>query len=290
VRILWAACRGKSVFRASILIQMPAIHPPRLKIQASELIQSASDPEAFCHAYHDFLDYYADRTYRPGKVGEPPPLLPAYQVPKPVSRVVEKELAGWAAGNREQALALADALWGQAFLEFRTTAAILVGLVEPVPVKQIFSRIENWITPSTEERLVNVLINSGLRRILTEYQDLYFAQIDIWLRSRSEMNNRLGLKACLPLLDRKDFEDYPRLFKRLGKFLRSSEGARKSEALLVLDELTVRAPEETAVFLENALRTTSDNQQVAWFVRKTLPKFQGTSRQNLRQALQETGL
>ncbi len=269
---------------------MPAIHPPRLKIQASELIQSASDPEAFCQAYHDFLDYYADRTYRPGKVGEPPPLLPAYQVPKPVSRVVENELAGWAAGNRGQALALADALWGQAYLEFRTTAAMLVGLVEPVPVNQIFSRVEKWITTSTEERLVNVLINSGLRRILTEHQDLYVAQIDIWLRSRNEMNNHLGLKACLPLLDRKDFEDYPQLFKRLGKILRSSDSSIRNDALLVLDELAARAPEETAVFLEEALRTTSDNQQIAWFVRKTLPKFQGTSRQHLRQALQETGL
>jgi hypothetical protein len=32
------------------------------------------------------LDYYADRTYRPGIVGEPPPFMRAYHVPPQVVR------------------------------------------------------------------------------------------------------------------------------------------------------------------------------------------------------------
>ena len=151
---------------------MPAIHPPRLKIQASELVQEASDPEAFCRSYHEFLDIYSDRTYRPGKVGEPPPLLRTYQVPKPVSRAVDKELSVWAVNNRADALKLADTLWLQPILEFRLTAASLIGQIEPQPVKPIFSRVESWIKPNTEERLIYALINMGLARILTETQEL----------------------------------------------------------------------------------------------------------------------
>jgi len=268
---------------------MPAIHPPRLKIQTSELIQTASDPEAFCRAYHDFLDYYADRTYRPSKIGEPPPLLPTYQVPKPVMRVVEKELAVWAETNRADGLKLADALWLTPYLEFRTTAAVLIGQVYPLPVKSIFKRVETWIQAGTEERLVNVLVNSGLRRILIEYQDLYVKQMDIWLRSGNLERNRLGLKACLPILARREFEDYPLLFKRLGKFMRLANNPLRGETLLGLRELIAQTPEEAAFFFEESLKSTGDNQQIAWFLRKTLTDFPAITRQHLRQVLLETG-
>jgi hypothetical protein len=267
---------------------MPAIHPPRLKIQTIELVQTASDPESFCRAYHDFLDYYADRTYRPSKIGEPPPLLPTYQVPKPVLRVVEKELAVWAGANRTQGLELADALWQNPYLEFRTTAATLLGQVFPLPVKSIFRRVETWIQPKTEERLVNVLVNSGLQRILIEYQNLYVNQMDIWLRSRNTERNRIGLKACLPLLARREFEDYPLIFKRLGKFMRSGDHPLRGDTLLGLRELITQTPEETAVFIEQLLRSTSENQHIAWFVRKTLTEFPASTRQQLRQVLLET--
>lgn len=264
---------------------MPAIHPPRLKIQASELVQNASDPEVFCRSFHEFLDLYADRTFRPGKVGEPPPLLPAYQVPKPVSRAVDKELDDWAENNRAEALELADALWQQPFLEFRLTAASLIGQVDPRPIKPIFGRVETWIQPSTEERLVNALINKGLLRILSELQDLYVEQVDNWLRSRNIERNRLGLKSCLPLMERREFEDYPLLFKRLNRLMRSQKSPLRNEILSVLEEMANQIPEETAFYLGNGLKSAGDNEQVAWYVRKTLIHFPEDTRSHLREVL-----
>jgi len=264
---------------------MPAINPPRLKIQAAELIQNASDPDSFTRSYHEFLDYYADRTYRPGQVGKPPPLLQAYQVPKPVARAVEKELSLWAASNREGALALADALWMEPYLEFRLTASSLIGQVFPLPVKSIYGRVELWIKPSTEERLVNALVNSGLIRILNEYQDMYVKQLDTWLGSRDSERNRLGLKACPPLLARREFEDYPLLFKRLSKLMRSEKNPLRNEILIVIEEFAAQTPEETAFFLDQALKTTGDNPQIAWYVRNSLGFFPPDIQANLREVL-----
>jgi hypothetical protein len=264
---------------------MPAINPPRLKIQATELIQSASDPDAFCRSYHVFLDLYADRTYRPGKIGAPPPLLRAYQAPKPVERAVEKELGVWAADNRKEALKLADALWLQPYLEFRLTAASLIGQVFPLPVSSVLSRVEAWIEPSTEDRLVKALVNSGLKRILNEYQDLYVKQVDIWLRSRSSERNRLGLIACPPLFERREFDDYPLLFNRLRKLMRSEKSPFRNEILIVIQEFAARTPDETAFFLEKALRSSSDNAQIAWYIRSSLSDFPPNTRSNLREVL-----
>jgi hypothetical protein len=264
---------------------MPAINPPRLKIQASDLVQKASDPEVFCRSYHEFLDIYADRTFRPGKIGEPPPLLRAYQVPKPVSRAVDKELSLWAGDNRQEALRLADALWLQAFLEFRQTAAALIGHVEPCPVKHIFGRIESWIQSSTELRLVDALINQGLARILSENQDLYIKQVDTWLRSKEIERNRLGLKACHPLMDRREFEDYPLLFKRLERLMRTQNSPLRNEILRVLEEMADNIPEETAFFMSNILESSGNNIQIAWYVRNSLNHFPDQTRTQLRDVL-----
>jgi hypothetical protein len=261
---------------------MPAIHPPRLKIQANELVQNASDPEAFCRSYHAFLDLYADRTFRPGKVGEPPPLLRAYQVPKPVSRAVDKELGVWAEENREDALNLADALWLQSFLEIRLTAASLIGKIDPRPVKHIFSRVETWIQPNTEERLVEALIYKGLERILIEAQDQYAKQVETWLRSRNLERNRLGLKASNPLMGRRDFEDYPMLFKRLNRLMLAQNKPLRNEILSVLAEMASIIPEETAFFLENALKSSGHHVQIAWYMRNSLNYFPAGPRSQLR--------
>lgn len=266
---------------------MPAIHLARLKIQATELVLSASEPESFCYSYHQFLDYYADRTYRPGKVGEPPPLLPAYNVPKQVSRALEKELGAWAGSNREAALKLADALWTHQYLEFRVTAGTLIGQVSPLPVRSIFSRVEAWIQPGTEERLVDVLIGPGLRRILIEYKDLYLQQVMTWLRSKINDRKRLGLLACLPLLAHQDFEDYPLVFKQLDNLMRSENNKLRNDTLVLLKALVANAPDETAFFLERQLRSSRENSQIAWYVRNILNEFSTEMRTNLLKVLMD---
>ena len=264
---------------------MPAIHPPRLRIQTSELVQKASDPEIFCRSYHEFLDIYADRTFRPGKIGEPPPLIRAYQVPKPVSRAVDNELSTWAGENREDALRLADSLWQEPFWEFRFTAASLLGQIDPHPVKHIFTRVESWIRPNTEQRLADALINKGLKRILIEKQEMYVKQINTWLRSRKIERNRLGLKACHPLMDRKEFEDYPLLFKRLSRLMRTENSPLRKEILNVIKTMAYESPLETALFLENTLKSAGNNKQIPWYVRNSLSYFPDDARSQLREAL-----
>lgn len=261
---------------------MPAINPPRLRIQANELAQKASDPDAFCSAFHEFLDFYADRTYRPGLVGEPRPLLRAYQVPPPVTRAVDKALNDWAGSNRKEAFKLADALWDQPILEFRLTAATLIGQIHPIPQKPIISRIESWVQPSTEERLIDALINSGLARLLVEYQGRYTSQVDTWLRARNLDRNRLGLLACLPLVEQRDFEDYPILFKHMSRFMRYQKSPLRKDILTVIEAMAHQAPKETAFFLENTIKSSGGNEQISWYLRRSIDFFPADIRAHLR--------
>ena len=53
---------------------MPAIQLTRLRLQTAGLAESFANPQAFVRGLHDLLDYYADRTHRPGQSGAPAPL------------------------------------------------------------------------------------------------------------------------------------------------------------------------------------------------------------------------
>jgi hypothetical protein len=247
------------------------------------LIQYATDPDEFCRAYHEFLDFYADRTYRPGQQGEPPPLIQAYQVPQPVLRAVEKEMSLFSRENRDAALAVADALWLEAYFEFRLLAAYLIGQVSPVPFSSVIQRIEAWAEPRIEEKLLVPLVNSGLARILEEHPGFYLQQIEIWLGSEQVQFIRLGLKAVPQMVESDKFEDYPTIYTQLSKMIRPL----KADILAVIKVLAARSPEETAYFLGQTKRSVEDDLNISWYIRKSLANFPPDSQRYLRTVLLE---
>ena len=266
---------------------MPAIQPARLKIQATELVQYATDPDEFCRAYHEFLDFYADRTYRPGQQGEPPPLIQAYQVPQPVLRAVEKEMSLFSRENRDAALDIADALWLEAYFEFRILAAFVIGQVSPIPFTSVVQRIETWAEPRIEEKLLVPLVNSGLARILIEHPDYYLQLIEIWLSSEKVNFNRLGLKALPRVVESDKFEDYPTIYTQLSKMIRGEMSPLKADILAVIEVLAIRTPEETAYFLGQTKRSTAENLNISWYIRNSLVFFPPDSQRYLREVLLE---
>lgn len=278
---------GKGLLRQGLLTRMPAIQPARLKVQAAELAQLAPDAEEFCRAFHAYLDYYADRTYRPGIVGEPPPFMRAYHVPPQVVRAVLKELTEYAASEQDESLALADMLWSEPYLEFRLLAASLIGQVSPNPSESIFGRIHSWTGPSTEERLINALIISGLERVRLERVDRYIEQIEIWLKSKHTFENQLGLKAIPPLLDTRSFEDFPLIFRLLDQVMRSDQPSLRPEILAVIEALAFRSPMETVYFLHQTIITGTDKPNLTWFVRHSLKFFPSDSQKYLQEALRQ---
>lgn len=265
---------------------MPAIQPARLKIQAAELSKLAQSPEEFCRAYHNFLEVYTDRIHRSGLVAESPPLIRSYQVSQPVLRAVSLELDQFAEQNRTPALELADALWSQPYLEFRLLAADLIGKVDPRPASSIISRVNKWVTPSTEDSLVDAVIYSGFKRVREEQVSEYLEQIDIWIKSREVLLYSLGLKAISPLITGGSFDDIPLVFRRVNQAMRSAPKILKTEILMILQLLAERYPQETAHFLSRALLSAGENPNIAWYIRHSLDYFPPENREYLRSTLQ----
>lgn len=266
---------------------MPAIQLARLKIQTAELVTHFDDPTSFVRRLHDLLDFYADRTRKPGQAGEPPPLIKPYNVPRPILRQVRTDLAPYVAMDKESALVLCDTLWEEPYLEFRLLAIDLLGLIPTDFPDEILARIKSWAVPGTEDRLLNALVNEGLTQVRKGTPERYITQLEEWLTAEEYFSRRIGLKAVSITVSDRDFENLPRLFRLLAPLIRSTPSQLRPDLLDVMRALAMRSPNESAFFLRQNLTVMADDDSTAWLIRNSVRYFPEEVQRSLKTALHE---
>jgi hypothetical protein len=265
---------------------MPAITLARLRQQAALVVGNFDEPAAFVRSLHHLLEFYADRTQRPGQAGEPPPLLASYRVPPPVLRQILLELMPWAREQPEDALELCDALWAVEYLEFRLLAASLLGTIPTDTPHPILQRVETWCSTEAEERLIRALLNEGLSRLQKEQPEQILDKVETWLEDREVEKQKLGLRALIPILNRREYEDLPMFFRLLGPLVRNIPDKLRHDLLDALNALARRSPRETAYFLRQ-MAEIPNSPDAAWLIRQCLDEFPVDIQPGLRSAARE---
>ena len=265
---------------------MPAIQPARLRQQAALLAEYYDQPAAFVRSLQHLLDFYADRTHRSGQVGEPPPLLAAFNVKPPVLRQVLQELSPLVSYQPEQALDLCDALWDQPYLEFRLLAAALLGQVSDQPADVILKRVEAWVKTGHEDRLIRVLLTQGLAGLRREDPDRLMQLIEGWLDSPEVYYQQLGLRTLAPVAADPDYENLPVLFRLITALVREAPQPLRPDLLNLLATLAHRTPRETAYYLRQCLDSTH-SPATAWLIRQSLREFPVDLQEGLRVVARE---
>jgi hypothetical protein len=266
---------------------MPAIQLARLRQQVSHLADIFDLPDQFCRALKDIFELYSDRVHRPGQSGEPPPLIPRYNVTAPLIRYLYIELIPAASTNAGQTLAISDRLWEDPFLESRLLAAGILGQAPLQSPDAVLDRIERWAISSDEKRILEALVQQGLARLRLEQPSALLQRVETWLDSDNRTLQRLGLSAIIPLIAEDSFENLPAIFHFLVPFIRKAPQPIKPDILDVLRSLARRSPQETAYFLRQSLET-SENSDAAWLIRQTLSQFPQATQESLRTAMRET--
>jgi hypothetical protein len=266
---------------------MSAIQLARLKKQASQLADMVDKPEDFVHSLHKLLDFYADRTHRPGQAGEPPPLLSQYRVPIPVLRQIESEVISRLDKQTQENLNLLDRIWEEPNFEFRLLAATLLGRISPSPPEAVTERIHAWASSTAEQRLLSVLLVQGLERTRREALNEFLQQVENWLAGPTMLSQKIGLRAILPLITEGEFENIPVIFRLITPFTRALPAPLRSDLLDVMSALALRSPKETAYFLRQNLELPAST-DTAWIIRQCLRQFPNETRESLHAALRET--
>lgn len=268
-------------------MDMPAIQLARLKMQSASLVECYSDAETFVHRLHALLNFYANRAYRPGRAGEPPPLLAAYHVASPVLRQIVADLMPLIHQNPKAALPLADALWAESFLEFRQLAIAILGRMPSTHAPEVLQRIREWVKPGLEERLWKSCLVEGLRSVREDHPEWYKEMISDWLVERDRFYQRIGLAALELLLQSPDFEDYPWVFRVLSPFVRETHPDLHADLINLMCTLARKTPQEAIYFLCQLLSVWKDDPSVVKMVRNILRRSSPEFAEELRRAVRQ---
>jgi hypothetical protein len=265
---------------------MPAINPVRLKIQVTELVELSADPEQFLGALHSLLDFYADRSRRPGKSGRKASILRAYHAPRQVLKQIEKELVSIAASDFEIILTLIDVLWQEPWLECRLIAISLLECIPPKPPAPGFARLREWGKDCREEQLRTALLEVGVSRLRVETPDQFLNLVETWLTSADFASRKLGLRAIALLPQEQDFENLPLLYRLIAPLVREPDSRLEQDLLDVVSALARRSPNETLYFIRQNL-SASRHPGLAWLARNTIKSFPVEQQSVLRSLLRE---
>ncbi len=265
---------------------MPAIQPARLKIQVQEMSQLVDDPTAFLRSLHDLLDFYADRTRRFQRGDRAMSLIRNYRVPNQVLRQIEISLIPVVSPHPDTAIALAEALWEDGWLETRLLAVTIVGQIDPQPPERISDKIRSWGLVCKDPMVIKALAFRGPERLRQEQRDHFLDVVDEWLGSGELPLVRVGLRAVAHLLEDQHFENLPLVFRWLSPLTRQVDFKTKQALIPDLKLLAQRSPQETAYFLHKIL-TSTENIHIPGLIRKLLDQFPEHLQDTLRQHLRE---
>lgn len=263
---------------------MTAINPARLKIQSARLAESFQNLEQFIAELHELLFFYAARI-RQTTLSRTPLELQAYQVPAPVLRALELELADPVNNFPVESLSLVDLLWNEDWLECRQLGVNLLGLVPTSFSKDIIERIKLWVKKSPTEDLRQQIMIRGLQRMLIEEQNQVMDLLKYLGASADKKDRQGALFGLLPFAEDPDYVNLPEIFTVLSDILLTEEPALMKEITTLIRSLKIRSDQETANFLIRQLATAS-KPRIFRTIRQVMGEFSEDSQSLLREGLE----
>lgn len=247
---------------------MPTIQLGRLQQEAAQLSERFADPHSYLKELERMLETYADRIHRQGRVKGLLPVLFSFEVPQPVLKRLELEMALQARQQPQAALAIADALWERRTIETRLLAARLLGAT-PAPAAELTTRLEAWADENREELLAAELQTRSLAHLLETDPNAVLQLAARLLASPDERKRALSLGILPTLLTAPTFANLPALLSLLTEV--SQDPSRRLRPYLadLLSALAQRSPKEATYFLQQRLAE-SPSEGTRWVARQVL--------------------
>jgi hypothetical protein len=265
---------------------MPAIQLARLKIQVTDLLAYFDDPVGYMVEFHALLNFYADRTRRPGRSGRPKPLIQAYNVPRQIMRRIENDLRPFVATNPPGALELADHLWADPWYESRSLAISILGLISPEKPDFIVERLQTWGKSCREDALLDALLDIGAAGLRTENPDQFLSLVEFWLSDDDKTSRKNGMRALPALILMPNFENLPTIYRILSPLIREASSVLEVDLTRTVRALAKRSPQETAYFLKQNL-IAPHKAGLTTILRRSLDVFPPDLEEMLRAELRE---
>ena len=164
---------------------------------------------------------------------QPSDLIPTYHIPQLVLYQLEIALGQQCAENPHAALPLADTLWKDRYLEVRQAAAFLLGQVPLDTSEAVFDRLTDWCQPQENKTLLKSVLEKGSATICRQQPDSWLALASKWINTAEIPWQSMGLKALLPLIENREFENLPPVFSIINPLIQTAKPELQKDLLTV---------------------------------------------------------
>ena len=260
---------------------MPAVNPTRLRFQIEALMAFFHSPSVFHQHLRGLFSLYANGAFRYGDSTTLKPLIPMYHLPAPVMRQLHLDLKPNIDKDPQAALALADELWNDTFLEVQQTALFILSVLPVDEPEPILTRLEKWLTPGLDPMLTAHLFSTGTLRLQTDFPDAWEAFIGSYLNQDDPKRIALGIQGLTYGLQNPHFKNLPAIYRLISPFIRRLDRKLTRYLVQLIEVLARRSPTETAYFLRQVL-SVSETAETKRLIRQCLPFFSESIRQDLK--------
>jgi hypothetical protein len=262
---------------------MPTIELARLKQETAQLSEYFSEPATYIRGLEHLLQNYAVPVHRQGQVKGMRPVLKSYEIPPPLLKHLQIELAEQARQAPQVALAVADGLWARRTIETRQLAARLLGVIEATP-QELIARLESWADENYEPTLAPELAQQATLNLSVKHPEQLILFAQRLLTSGDLRKQAFALGMLRTLLDGAQFANLPAIFEILSEVARVADRKLRPDLADLLGALAQRSPKETEYFIEQGLETGADPGR-QWVARRVMKALPADSQQRLRTIL-----
>ncbi len=227
------------------------------------------------------LESYVDHTKRKQQAIAPSANMPSYHISPVILKQIEQEIHHNASEYPDAALALADRLWDEGYLEMRVLAAYLLGQIPPQE-ERLLTRLTAWTQQVYDPSLRAQLLDHGLGRMRKETPDQFLELIAQWLQPERTRWWSNGLQAAISAISDSSFVNHPPLLKVLEPIMEAAPAKLQNEIEEFVFVLYKVSPTETLYFLRQVL-TNSNDPMTAITFRRIASSFPNELKEGIRE-------
>jgi len=266
---------------------MPSIDLVRFRFHIIDLLDEFSDPGRFTKTFHEILDLYSRRSLKPGLTSLPVSLLPTFNCHPQVMKLIISGINPGIHEYPQQAIAIADYLWEDSYLESRELSTTILGLLPEEFAANVEDHILKWAHPDVDKASLDMLLKNAIKTIQSTHPERLEDLVYSFLHFQDPEYHTVGLKMMENLIRNPGFSRIPSLFKLISPFiLEETDQLTQINTGLVVAALVERTPVETVFFLKQLLALTP-GKGIEKTIRRFLPSFPEEIQKNLQIALQE---
>jgi 3-methyladenine DNA glycosylase AlkD len=251
---------------------MAEVERSQIRARVSELLEQATEPQAFDEGLHGLLRTLGSEEQAAGARRFIPGLAESYGVPLPALRIIAAELVKWGQSRLPQAFVLVKRLWRNGSRDERVIAAKMLERMGKREWAKTLELAASFVKDIRNWEECDQLACFGLRYVVQRHPEAVLPRCGAWVQGEDKWARRFGVAVLTSLPKDKAYQPGEREFTILDAVMTDQVREVQDAVAWALREIGKRHPSVVAGYLRrHSPRAGRSTRRIIKQVVKVLP-------------------